>query len=256
MELMEMDFSSKICYTLFHIEKIDKSIPDLIREHCVKKARQYVTFDNLNSPTISIKSTDDVKDFLSTNSNFVLDLAGFDPDYKRDEQAYDAENAVARGWQLSTIGIWASSYTAYKNFLQSDYDYMLVLEDDLLVKENFMEVLLSYVKELPESWDLFYNYNPEKNVKVKTITSENTCRPNQLWSNACYIISRQGAEKAVASVESQPGAYLPVDWHFLKQQDKFDIYTVQPWKDMACRLASVGSTYFEYEETQDLTGIL
>jgi hypothetical protein len=256
MELMEMDFSSKICYTVFHTEKTDKSIPDLIREHCVKKAHQRIAFHNLNSPTISIKKIDDVKDFLAQNNEFVLDPAGFDPDHSRSEKRYDKENAMPKGWQLSPIGIWASSYTAYKNFLKSQYDYLVIFEDDLLIEKNFNEVLLSYMKELPESWDIFYQYNPERNVKVRSITSESTCRPNQLWSNACYVISRQGAEKAVASVENQPGAYLPIDWHFLKQQDKFDIYTVQPWKDMACRLVHIDSSYYRIEEQQNLTGLI
>jgi GR25 family glycosyltransferase involved in LPS biosynthesis len=253
---METDFSSKICYTVFHIDKPDKSSSDYVREHCVKKIREYVTFDNLDSPTISIKTLDEVKSFLSSNPSFILDPKGFDPEYKRKEHYYNKEEASSKGWQLSTIGIWASSYTAYKNFLQSDYDYLLIFEDDILVKDNFMKTFLSYLKELPTSWDVFYHFNPEVNVKVREVISENICRPNQIWSNACYVVSRQGAKKIVESAEKEPGVYLPIDWHILKQQHMFDTYTVRPRRDSACRLVSVNSTYYIFENMQDLTGLL
>jgi hypothetical protein len=253
---MEMDSSSKICYTVFHIDKPDKSSSDYVREHCVKKIREYVTFDNLDSPTVSIKTLGEVKAFLSSNPSFILDPKGFDPEYKREKQYYNKEEASPKGWQLSTIGIWASSYTAYKNFLKSDYDYLFIFEDDILIKDNFMEIFSIYFKELPISWDVFYHFNSEVNVKVREAISENICRPNQMWSNACYVVSRQGAKKIIESAEKEPGVYLPIDWHILKQQHMFDIYTTKPRKEAACRLASAMSTYYHMEDFQDLTGLL
>jgi GR25 family glycosyltransferase involved in LPS biosynthesis len=119
-----------------------------------------------------------------------------------------------------------------------------------------MPSFLSYINELPTGWELYYHYNPGPAWKLTQQVSENLCRPYQMWSNACYAISRKGAEKAIQSAEENPGIYLPIDWHFLKQLDKFDVYTVRPNKEVGCRLANIESTYLKFENQHDLTELL
>jgi hypothetical protein len=119
MALMETGSSSKGCYKVFHIETINKSQSDHVRTFCTNKIIKDVTLDALDTPTISIKDIEGVKEFLKSNPKFILDPKGHDPEYKRNENVYNREEAVPTGWMYSAIGIWASSYTAFKNFYKA-----------------------------------------------------------------------------------------------------------------------------------------
>lgn len=255
MELMAGDFSSKFCCTVFHADKPAEKPHEYIREFCVKSITSIIPFETLDTPTVFIKNIEEVKKFLKDSPEFILDPKGYDPEHNRSNNEYDRNKANPQGWRYSTIGIWASSYTAYKNFLKSEYDYLLIFEDDMLIQNDFMDVFTTHFSELPDGWDVYYHFNAGSPRLAKKIT-EHLARPNQMWSNAAYVMSRKGAEKAVQSVETAPGAYLPIDWHFLKQLNIFDIYTSQQNKYSACRLARVASSYHGLEEYKDLTGLL
>jgi GR25 family glycosyltransferase involved in LPS biosynthesis len=149
------------------------------------------------------------------------------------------------------IGIWASNYFAWKNFLETDADCLILVEDDLVISPRLLEVLPIYMEELPEGWDMltayvptgqYIKYNETHDVGAKTI-----CKTYQDWSLAFYVINRQSAEKLLQSVSE--GVVYPPDWHFYKQPEKFNVYAPKPQDAGFCSLSGADSTY-QFRDTR------
>jgi hypothetical protein len=233
------------CYKVLHLtEEKNQS-----RVKCAEKIRATLNLDELESPTILIDGIDSLKKFLSEYPLFNVDPNGYDPMHSRNSPEYDKEKATPVGWIYQELGIWASNYLAYKDFLNSDYEYLMLFEDDVVINANFLELVDSYMRELPEDWDVFYPYSPEPPLFYGEVISDHLCRPYTTWSNAAYMVSKKGVKKLIDSVETE-AIYMPIDWHILKQQDKYSIFTIQVGFDKGCYLSGTPSTYWSYKGGQ------
>lgn len=182
----------------------------------------------LDSPTIYLNTAPKAEKFLRTYPDFKINTVH---DYAQPGETFPPSSGV--------IGVWASNYLAYKNFLETDKDMLFIFEDDVVLSTNFRPVIEQYLQELPADWDFFSFFVPDDslfayNKEWHEYGAQNLCRSYQQWSCAGYIASRQGAEKAIADVESR-GATAPIDWYIfnfrMKQepdQMRFNTYTVKP----------------------------
>lgn len=236
------------CFSIFHTPN-----DSVIRDRCFEEGTAYLEkhFNKLNTPTIKIKDKEGVKGFLKDNKDFKLNLSGWDP--KDKNESYDFTNAKPQGWLYGPIGIWASNFTAWKSFLDTDYDYALLVEDDVTFHPDFFTLLTMYMEELPPNWDVFHVLIPngERGVPHTQIT-KHLAISYQRWSNAVYVISRQGAEKALNHI-LQEGITLPIDWHWFKQKHFYNAYSVTPQTRQGCRLVSVRSTYDDFSHFVNLS---
>jgi GR25 family glycosyltransferase involved in LPS biosynthesis len=215
-----MKFSHKI----FHLEK------DNEREHLYRDMSEYISqySSELITPTIEISSQKDLNDLYNkTNIRFT-------------DEGYEFDNET--GWRFGELGIWASNIYAYKNFLETDSDYLILMEDDIEYLDGFFENLIKYMSQLPEDWDLFFYYAPD-NKNDWTIQSDNLdiCKAYQDWSCLCYVINRNTASKILKDL-SNPIS-LPIDYYFFKQPEKYNSYTVKTSSRLYCRIADMESTF-------------
>lgn len=105
-----------------------------------------------------------------------------------------AECAVAR----SHINIW-------REVVDSNYEYVLILEDDVWFHSDFARYLDKAWKEviskseIKGSFDVLYlSYKEVKHGAPKTILSKHLFRPERgLWYLSGYVLSRGGAEKLI-----------------------------------------------------------
>ena len=237
------------CFVVLHTPGENK-----IRDACALGLRTYMSscLSELDTPTIRITSSDDVKSFLLSTPEFKLDYKGWDTEYRG--SPYIKEKARPKGWQYGPIGIWASNFYAWKVFLTTDYDYLLIFENDVKVEDNFFELFSSYINELPQDWEVFHQYVPpmpfQQRAQHKPIT-KNTSISYQTWSNAAYAISRKGAERMIEDVSK--GIYLPLDWQWFKQRNQYKTYTVSPKSPIGCSLVDVRSTYQYTDQFVDLS---
>lgn len=216
-------------YNIFHLDSSTE------RQKYVDTLDTYLSphFDKLHTPTISISNQEEVTAFLTENPEFKLDGNG------------SSDPSGVQGWMFGEIGIWASNYFAWKNFLKTDADYLILIEDDLIATPRLLEVLDVYMSQLPEDWDMFTAFVSGDQYgrfnETHEIGAESICKAYQDWSLAFYIINRKSAEKLLQSVYD--GVIYPPDWHFYKQQDKFNVYAPKPLDAGFCYLAGLESTY-------------
>lgn len=184
--------------------------------------------ERLGSPTVFLDTKEKMEKFLADNPAFKLNTI---EDYAKPGETFPPSTGV--------VGVWASNYLAYKNFLETDKELLFLFEDDVLLSANFHTIVPFYMRELLPIWDFFSLFVPEDslfayNEEQHDIYEENVCRSYQQWSCAGYVVSRRGAEKAVKDIESK-GITAPIDWYVfnfrMKPEDNqtlFSTFTLKP----------------------------
>lgn len=231
-----------ICFKIFHNEE---DTP-LMEKRNILTQRATIQlekdFDNFDTPTIMMKNTDDIKSF-----------------YKNAQIKVDPKGWLGEGWKPGELGIWASNYTAWKNFSESTYDHIILMEDDIQLSKDFSQKLYEYIDELPEDWDVFTVYVPptgniryKKDGKHLDIGKKNVCKVYQSWSCLCYVVSKSGAKKLLEMVKTPVSR--PID-HYLFYNEEIDVYAIKYNRANICNIYSTTSTV-QHTQKQDMTGYL
>jgi GR25 family glycosyltransferase involved in LPS biosynthesis len=231
-----MNFTHKV----FHIE----GSPE--RDAAVNDINLYLSHYStpLDTPTIKISSQEEYDSFTSLNSGFIPDPYGYS---LHGEQ----------GWRYGEIGIWASNWTAWNNFLKSDSDYLILMEDDISYSDNFMETITSYINQLPEGWEIFHAFSPAdqfgKHRGSNDLGQPDVCTAYQDWSCLCYIVTKDAARKMI---DNSVMFNLPLDWYMFRQQHLFKVYTIKPSSYFPCTLLNTESTFQTKQKREIINGIL
>jgi GR25 family glycosyltransferase involved in LPS biosynthesis len=204
-----------LAYQLFHLDGVSPE-----RDANAKEVRASLTIPDLASPTLS---------FADVPNTF----------------------AFPQHFKTGETGLWYSTYVALENFLKSPHDALLILEDDILLEKGFLAGAQEYLSRVPFMWDFFYQYvhpwQGEHNYRDEhSLGDTKVCRSYQVWSNACFWVSRAGAQKLLDALNG----YMiedAIDWHILKRgmTREWAVYTLKPGVEMFCNIAGFKTTIQE-----------
>lgn len=131
-----------------------------------------------------------------------------------------AQDVMGRSLLNGEIGCFLSHVGCVDRFLKSDADYLVVLEDDMQIDENFKSTVDGILNFLNQQQNLDWyliNIGPKKRKYAKTLTQVNQHDLTKAFYFPIRTIglvwSRQGAQ---AFQESTQQIYMPVD-NFLQQ---------------------------------------
>lgn len=241
MDCREKEINMNACFKIFHLPS------DSERNKYADEARSYFIsygIKELETKTMSIRNDDDVKKFLIECNEFKLDPNGYNLD-------------CIQGWKYGEVGIWYSNYLAWSNFLKTDYDALILMEDDIVCQEGLIEDINNKLNEIPENWDFLSMFVPEdqrNSYKPSMSVTNNISRVYQDWSMLCYIVSKDGAKKLIKSCNNLVS--LPLDWHIYRQREKFNSFSIKPDVKLMCDIAKIDSTFQNFHERKVLNGIL
>lgn len=185
-------------------------------------------YNKIDSPTIFLKDKNEYDAFLISNPEISVNII---KDYVGPSTVFPPRSGV--------IGIFASNYFAWKKFLETDNDILMLFEDDVYLTKNAKYFIDQYVSELPEGWDIFSFYIPEDvrsfyNSGIHDIPDKKyICKNYTNHCAAAYMISRSGAKKAVEDIEKN-GISAPLDWYILNvkhlgnEPTIFNVYCIKP----------------------------
>jgi GR25 family glycosyltransferase involved in LPS biosynthesis len=202
----------KLAYQLFHIDGVSCE-----RDNNAKEVRASLNIPDLGSKTFS------------------ADTLPYKPNYPEH-------------FKPGERGLWFSTYIALIEFLKTDFDALLILEDDIVLEKDFLAGAQGYLDRLPLMWDFFYQYvhpwQGEHNYKSEHDYGDTkVCRSYQVWSNACFWVSRSGADKLLDTLEY--GVIEDaIDWYILKRgmTREWNVYTLKPNVPMFCDIAGFTTT--------------
>jgi hypothetical protein len=250
----------KGCFYLFNIKKElnlklfeTEGWDSFSRQANANKSKAYLRnyLPELNSETIKIDSQETLEKFLLENIEFKVDPDGYDPE--NFEPIYLKDESSPLGWKYGQIGIWASNYMAWLNFLKTDFDYVMLVEDDVYFKEGSFEVFEECLRQLPDDWEIYHFCVPRQKRIMNQLTeviNSKISLPYINDSNACYIVNRAGVNKLLQQVSE--GIFLPLDWHWFKQP-LFNIYATRDDVETYCDLLRVKSTHWETQQFKKLS---
>lgn len=236
---MDSQMLDNACFEVFHTD-----LGNTLRNASYEETLKTLSFlPRLGSPTIYLNTVDKMDKFCKDTPKFKVNTV---LDYAQPGETFPPSTGV--------VGVWASNYTAYKKFLETDKDILLLFEDDIIISKNFKTIVESYMRELPVGWDFFSFFVPEDSLFAYQEAEHNTgeknvCISYQQWSCAGYAVSRQGALKAVENVESY-GITAPIDWYIFnfrmkheEEQMRFSTFTLKPKSYIPVKLLLAASQY-------------
>lgn len=139
-------------------------------------------------------------------------------------------------FKLGEIGCFGSHYNVWKYLVDSEDNFVLVLEDDAYLEKDFMTTLSKFYSQLPKNFDFFSVYvdkNQKDRYSDSMSVSEDLAIAYQDWSTLGYVVSKSGAKKALEYVKKF-GMNEPVDWFIFRKNNnkKFKVYTPKPGVDI------------------------
>jgi len=213
----------KVCYNIFHIDGLGESSTE--RKEIYNKVISFLDgkIDRLYTESIHIKNQEDYQNFC--------------------ENVLDLKSRVKYLYKPGEIGLWASSLVAINNFLESDYEVLVLMEDDIEIFNNFDLLLYEYINLLPEDWDIFSYYVHENQYFNfdKTYGDQEVVPTYQNWSTLCWLLTKSGAKKMIKDIKNN-GIIGPIDWYIFHNKEKFNSYTISPTARKGCALNALYST--------------
>ena len=140
------------------------------------------------------------------------------------------------------MAITLSHIFAYNEIINK-YDQALILEDDAILCENFLDIFNHYLTQLPENCDTLFLGNggglrikkelllPDKNIYLKDVEIEPWCPMGAAKCTDSYLISKKGAKKLCDCIEKiKNQVKLPIDWWltYLFKDNNFIVYWAEP----------------------------
>lgn len=117
------------------------------------------------------------------------------------------------------IGCFLSHIMLWNHILYSNYDEVLILEDDFILNVSLNKIL-EYKNELPIDWDLFFiGYCCENEDKMKSI-SENIMTGDGICTHG-YFINKKCISKLLPMIFPVD---LPIDVKMRTLYDKLNVY--------------------------------
>jgi len=107
----------------------------------------------------------------------------------------DIENTMSM--TKGGMGVAMSQKWIYEKVLYGPDDYVLIMEDDITVTDNFMANLQKTLKKIPEYDILWLGYHVKTNHWVSDIQDTGLDIPEKLWGLFGYIINKKAAKRLI-----------------------------------------------------------
>lgn len=150
-----------------------------------------------------------------------------------------AFSKIGRDLTLGEIGATYSHFLMYKEALENGLDYLIVLEDDSFVSQDFDAVLHNIISKFKNTDDAII-FIQEHTLNNKVILSRRRIRVHENYSvsrllgSSQYFVGSYGYIITKAALHKIVRNYLPFycvcdHWYFIKKQSSIDsFYALKP----------------------------
>ena len=147
----------------------------------------------------------------------------------------------------SAIGCGISHMNTWKMFLETNDQYAIIFEDDVILEDNFMEKLKLCLEEVPEDYDILYlgctgcdNDQKINIIKLKANllfaqtfdpyqqVTENVAIPSVAFATHAYVVSRKGATNLLQYLDGNLDHHIDICIQKLVLANKIESYSSTP----------------------------
>ena len=144
----------------------------------------------------------------------------------------------------SAIGCALSHFKAWKAFLETDEEYAMIFEDDVILEDDFIKKTKNSLKYVPNNYDILYLgcfgcdnkkttffdyvsiFVSSKNVPHKI--NEYISIPKIAFATHAYIISRKGAIKILNILDGNLYEHIDISLQDLSSKGQINAYVTTP----------------------------
>jgi GR25 family glycosyltransferase involved in LPS biosynthesis len=193
----------KFCWQVLNIPGTLESRDALTKQ---KHENLCTIYPSLNSPTVNFTELDNpgIKKYIK----------------------YTFEDNLKPG----EITIWASNLIAWDKFINSEYESLMIFEDDSILSDNFIELLDNFMLNVPNDWDVLNICTHPRflNFFTKDLVINNYVVKNYSTVGFCgYIINKKACLKLYEIFEKKDTIANALDV-FIFDQDELNIYSQHP----------------------------
>lgn len=120
------------------------------------------------------------------------------------------------------LGIWVSTLNVLEHIVENNVDMMLVLEDDVVLNEDFVENLNTCIDELPKNFDFLSLFSFEEQNWLDETTDIGAeyihKSTNQFAAAQAILYSKAGADKIIRLLRRKGIEYTPDCFIFKQSQ--------------------------------------
>jgi GR25 family glycosyltransferase involved in LPS biosynthesis len=143
---------------------------------------------------------------------------------------YDSEYVVPEieskiTGQISNIAVYKSHINLWKYIFDNRLQYALVLEDDVIIPEDFLVELDAIMGNTPENWDILF-FGILRMMAQKTKNSDFHRMLNKKGYNNglhCYLVNKQSTKKLLKLI-TKVGAINQIDILLRDQAHEFNFF--------------------------------
>ena len=184
------------------------------------------------------------KQFLLNEFNKHSLIYYFDEDYDRENLSDEDLKIFDTKFPKSQCGITLSHINAYRNIMNNEYKYSLILEDDVILDDKFGDKLNKGLEQLPDDYDMLFIGNgcclhiESSKIKPGQFIYKKCGEPTNWGGNGgtrctdSYLVSKKGAKKLMSYISKlKEGAInMPIDWWLNEviRDLKLEIYWMEP----------------------------
>lgn len=162
--------------------------------------------------------------------------------YDKDEITDYESNLFDTNYKKSTMSLHLKHNYVYK-IIAENYESALILEDDVILCDNFIDKLNNYITQLPEDYDMLFigngcNLHIEKHKLIPNKNIYEKCLYPTRWggdgaSRCCdsYIITKTCANKLCEYINNlEDKIKIPIDWwlNVAARDNNFKVYWAEP----------------------------
>jgi len=160
---------------------------------------------------------------------------------EKDWSIFDLEDPDLKH-KHSMVSLILKHIYAYK-LISESYDAGLILEDDVVFDDNFVDTLDKYITQLPEDYDMMFigngcNLHIPREYQVEGCNVYKKCAEPTYWGGdgvtRCtdsYVVSNKGANKLMNHLNSMTyKIFKASDWWLNKvaREDNLNVYWAEP----------------------------
>jgi GR25 family glycosyltransferase involved in LPS biosynthesis len=154
------------------------------------------------------------RDIIQQLQQFNITNYEFIEHYDRDTLTKEDIQNFEEGYKLCQIAITLSHLYAYKE-IADKYECALIIEDDAIFHQNFIEIFNNYMKQLPNDFDAFF-IGHGCNLHIDKNELKPNCNVYKKQGTRCtdsYVVSKKCATNIINYVNNiQYKINSPVDF--------------------------------------------
>jgi hypothetical protein len=230
----------KIAFGIFHLDDSN----NLLRNSNTAEIKTSMagTWFDLKVKTVKIDSVAELSYYSSIEK---LNFSKFGYEYEG-----------TRGWKLGELSIWIGNVLAWKKFLNSDFSYLILFEDDVKLEKNFADIVHQTFLATPKDWDVISLFTPEtesSKCKVANDLQNNLVPVFQDYSCLSYAVSKKGAKNLLESLVREGEINQPIDWYLWRNIPKLNILSLHPESLKPFSLLFIESTFQQKQVRSPIT---